>query len=674
MAKLRFRICLGIVIIIFCLIFISTFNLSSLIRSFLNIDQLEEIQKQLEQFDPPQSSSHKNVDHTNVYISPSPNEGQDMRGWQIIRGKITNTITRQFYKPPPDLVGPTNSRAHSMSGFLRVYIWWESCYSSVNAFKASLGFPHAPEEILKTRTLFIHRGRSYYAERIFGYIIPPVRGFYRFSLTSIAPIEVWLSSDSDPRNSKLVLSTPNAESDPTESDAPTDPPTYPSTLQSKSIYLHTRAYYIEILHLSTDAEDTFHLKWLPPGLPEFVYITKKHFKTSPIIPHPKLPSSLPMHVPVSNAAPADPEVRNLRVVPPGVYNKSFPHCYRLDSFAEPHTLLQYHGLYELERIRVYPDDGTQLYNGMQHQDGVLSISGNEDLTKDTRDSVVSVFLSQSASDLLALNLTFSRLNRIEMKQSKGVSIRYLIDISLQNTFTLEFSRLIDIFFLEGRYSSQLCLLPEYAMTARRTFVYFVIVVRNLGQPLKAFIQEMEKLRSLTGDDNFGLIVADFMSTDLNVSNLLSNSHLRHYKYISLSGPFIKVQGQNAALQAVKDDDVIICLFDLHINLPQSILHEVRAHTVKNVSAFAPIVFRLQCGHSLANPLGFWEVWGTGLFSMFRSDWKVLGGMDTDKYAQSWGGEDSDLLDRTLSLGFEVERKAIPGLVHFYHTRFGLWDV
>ena len=56
--------------------------------------------------------------------------------------------------------------------------------------------------------------------------------------------------------------------------------------------------------------------------------------------------------------------------------------------------------------------------------------------------------------------------------------------------------------------------------------------------------------------------------------------------------------------------------------------------------------------------------------MYLSDWRVLGGMDTEHYSSSWGSEDSDLIDRTVSPGYEMERKGLPGFVQFYQTSIG----
>ena len=78
--------------------------------------------------------------------------------------------------------------------------------------------------------------------------------------------------------------------------------------------------------------------------------------------------------------------------------------------------------------------------------------------------------------------------------------------------------------------------------------------------------------------------------------------------------------------------------------------------------------------------------------MYKSDWVTTRGFDTQKYTTKWGGEDWDAVDRcacssaecsvvvTLSLpflrirgqGLELFRLGYPGLVHYFHSKSGMW--
>ena len=62
-------------------------------------------------------------------------------------------------------------------------------------------------------------------------------------------------------------------------------------------------------------------------------------------------------------------------------------------------------------------------------------------------------------------------------------------------------------------------------------------------------------------------------------------------------------------------------------------------------AFVPMVFRLQPGYTEVNLKGFWEIGGTGLFAMYKSDYEVFDGYRHMDDYKEWGGEDWKLLDR-----------------------------
>ena len=84
--------------------------------------------------------------------------------------------------------------------------------------------------------------------------------------------------------------------------------------------------------------------------------------------------------------------------------------------------------------------------------------------------------------------------------------------------------------------------------------------------------------------------------------------------------------------------------------------------------YAPMFFRLGPGYTEINVngvlqkkllcsimfdvlawTGFWEVLTYGVLALFKSDWSTVGGFNERRFADKWGGEDWDVIDRSVPL-------------------------
>ncbi|KXJ19166.1 N-acetyl-beta-glucosaminyl-glycoprotein 4-beta-N-acetylgalactosaminyltransferase 1 [Exaiptasia diaphana] len=112
-------------------------------------------------------------------------------------------------------------------------------------------------------------------------------------------------------------------------------------------------------------------------------------------------------------------------------------------------------------------------------------------------------------------------------------------------------------------------------------------------------------------------------------------------------------------------------------MPLNLFDVVRKHTIQGKMAFSPILTRLAfCGRPRTKYVyseGFYEPYGFGVFSVYKSDWDSFGGMNEKEFKNKWGGEDWEMVDRVINKGYEIEKLRLPGFYHFYHNRKGMWN-
>jgi outer membrane protein assembly factor BamB len=100
---------------------------------------------------------------------------------------------------------------------------------------------------------------DFYGARVHGYLRPRVSGTYTFWIASDDRSELWLSSDEDPANKKLMASVRSYT-------AQRDWDAFPSQ-ESAPVQLEAGAlYYIELLHKEGKSGDHLAVSWMGPGI------------------------------------------------------------------------------------------------------------------------------------------------------------------------------------------------------------------------------------------------------------------------------------------------------------------------------------------------------------------------------------------------------------------------
>ena len=583
----------------------------------------------------------------------------------LVKSYLSYLENRQFNSLVQDVSIPILNKpiiSDEVKGIVSIFIWLNLCTSSVDVLKGLAGFPEIPDLVEYTDSLIFSRKSSKFGQRVFGYILPDKTGNYSFAIGNYfhGGSELWLSSCFDPRNVRLIAYT-NAQSQDSHSTS-----SFSINSISTQLFLHlSEAYYFEVFITVNLKIDEFSILWKPPDFLEYEVIGGDNIARFDGIGHQEFLLQLPCYetsIPLRGIEDARNEIPFLKKLNHSYYLKAFPFCRYSPSYLKKQTFARYAGYQHVIDIKVFVLNSS--HSGNLIDQGIPTVWTHEAF------NIVNLFLLTIHELVGNIFETFEILN-IEQTHDFLKGDRYLIEGKVKLFEYPNNQFLLSQYVYKFKTADLLCIpsvLPVYT-----AFVHFVIIVKDQSRWVRYLIKNIESIYQITRDNRFGLTIVDFESIDMNISEyMLSTLTIPHYNFISLSGEFNKVWGQNTAIQRVNASDDIIFTCDLHLFIPVNIIELIRKHTIEGVSAFAPILRRLECGITLANEEGIWEIYGFGLFSMFKSDWKIVGGMNNKEFGLEWGGEDSELVDRVLGKGYEINRLRVPRLVHFYHSREGNW--
>ncbi|EDV20123.1 uncharacterized protein TRIADDRAFT_32588 [Trichoplax adhaerens] len=266
-----------------------------------------------------------------------------------------------------------------------------------------------------------------------------------------------------------------------------------------------------------------------------------------------------------------------------------------------------------------------------------------------------------------------KVHNIEEKVDGKRGSRFLFEAVLMDTTENKLYRVSEYFQRSTEPMSfkkaKLCHLTDLSWDPK-TPVYVIVPIKQQGEWIRYLINQLSRYYKQTHDDHFTLIITDFNSTDVDIPALLKSSSLKHH-YMNIKTEnfqFSKTAAINSAATWIRNDDAILLMYDLHLTFPVDMLDNVRKRCKQGKAAYFPIVTRLGCGFAPRNPNGYPEIWGFGIAAFYKSDYVNIGGMDDKRYQFEWGGEDSDIADRTISNSLEIERLLHPYFFHYYHRR------
>ena len=167
-----------------------------------------------------------------------------------------------------------------------------------------------------------------------------------------------------------------------------------------------------------------------------------------------------------------------------------------------------------------------------------------------------------------------RIHKIIQKSDPVYGDRYSVDLELGLQNTEQSFRLSEHVY-QKKGSDRLCF-PDGIEWNKSATVYFILPVKDQGQWVYHFINELTVASLLTGDKNFHVMVVDFESQDIDVVKAFDTPLLRsRYTLINMTGKFYKTLALNTAVEHVPRAHDLLFLFDLHIDVPVDILDSVR---------------------------------------------------------------------------------------------------
>ena len=217
-------------------------------------------------------------------------------------------------------------------------------------------------------------------------------------------------------------------------------------------------------------------------------------------------------------------------------------------------------------------------------------------------------------------------------------------------------------------------------------VNFVIPLYGRAEPFLRFIKTFENV-ALKTNENVSLTVVFFrdgknedqykeIDRMIHQLSTMYSSHDLHL--IPLQGSFQRaIAFQNAV--SLFADNALLFLVDIDCSIDQNILHRIRCNTHQGKQAYFPIMFS-QYNPKIVSLLnrtfqdnkyqrfssnnGYWRLFSYGQVALYKSDFDVVGGFNTD--IRGWGKEDTDFASRILNNRLGIFRSPDPGLVHIYH--------
>ena len=277
---------------------------------------------------------------------------------------------------------------------LDVHIWRMQCGSNVTFLKKSQFFPKYPDEKKVINDFEIEDDRVNYGQKIFGYLHPQSNGLFHFAITSDDTSELWISTDENPGNKRLVarvfIEKAIAWTGKDELDK------YPEQRTKEPLNLQVKKkYYVEVLHKQGSGKGFARVFWTTSDKDQdFRLITSECL--SPFLPS-TLPTEPAKKVKLHNLLSRryrqeyrrksnllSSDFLKFYCLPFVLKDNFLPSCDYKSSFVTADKVDRYEGMKMVFESNVFPPDDTQMSNDT----GVVWTRANRAADKEIIQSVV----------------------------------------------------------------------------------------------------------------------------------------------------------------------------------------------------------------------------------------------------------------------------------------------
>lgn len=295
-----------------------------------------------------------------------------------------------------------SSSSNSHESFLNVAIWEDICGNEMQSLKEFPLFPSGPSKRLRTSSLQLHFKQEFenFGLRIYGFLSPKESGDYNIFLASSGTSELWISSNSKPENSKLIVNLTAGRNW-----------KYSNDERSAISMIVGRRYYLEILHKEGHHDkwrtrvNQLHVTWRcsswredkPREIPADVFLPFEidlnifdHVRTLDRDTGVVFPIHIQRHDPrfVNEEVQHRAEMYLLPFINERDAQNLFPSCGYNPSYLVKGPLERYQSTWEMHYTSIFPFDYSDVLEKKPEGEGDFLNLGNDELDENTAKAVV----------------------------------------------------------------------------------------------------------------------------------------------------------------------------------------------------------------------------------------------------------------------------------------------